>query len=683
MRISFVSQRLRSSTAPLGCALLFVFLTPSLLDTVFGKSVGEKVSDPFVVPVRAVVLGVEGKTLNVGPGADGGMKVGMEFRIFRGSNPKGTSQWVGKAKAVNVGKRGATLELTEGEAHVTDYAISDPIDLGQTIVMPKADRTTRPVPPLLSARSVEVKLYANVENPGREIVSFGVPFPPNAIKDDSEVAVFQGDKELPVATKVLAPWRIDAKEGSPRSVLVQFPIDFGGKAEQVVTARWDRPRTQRLDQLTPVKDLLVFKTIESTTQYEGQKKSAPVTLRYEEPRVLAVLPASWLCESWIVGPQIPASDDKWLPDFEQQWQTLFEPQTKSTLSSNYAEQQLDRTITYYKVYARTGQQRAALESYRIATFYRNCIYTAEQTKRGRGALSLKHSLESANGKGWMDIKYAYAEGLAAHYLLTGDERCLGTIDDICAFFDSDFGAFIRNNYSKKPRGWTERFAAFTLLSKLHAYQVTGRAQYLEDAKQQIANVRDMQLSPPDQKNDRSPALRLHSDGSWRHSSDHHGDGEGFGSSIWMSTYLIDGIFQYWLLTGDERCPDMLANYAEFAERYGINWFSWADQTTAEKGPPRWPQPWYWASSTHGGYIENGDEADHNIETGYLFLMGYYFRADPRYLAIGTQLIQRKTTRMHPRQFNWVYRASPQAIWFLRASAVQPEDLTRFSRGQMK
>lgn len=639
-----------------------------------GKVLGEKVDDPFIVPVRAVVLKAQGRELVAGPGSDGGMKAGMEFRIFRGPTPKGSSPWVGKAKAVMVAKREGRLELTEGEAQRNDYAISAPIDLGPAIVMPKADRTNRPAPPRPATQAVEVKLSANTGNPGIETVSFGVPFPPGALNDDAQVTVFQGEKELPVATKTLAPWRIDARNGSPRSILVQFPLDFSGRPEQTVIVRWDKPRARQLNELKPVRDLLLYKTIESTTQYEGQKTPTQVTLHYEEPRVLAVLPAKWLCQSWLLGPQIPAGDDPWAPDFEAQWQTLFDPQTKSTLSSNYAEQQLDRAITYYKVYARTGRPNAALESYRIATFYRNCIYTGDQTKRGRGALSLKHSPASANGKGWLDIKYAYAEGLAAHYLLTGDDRCIGTIEDLCAFFDSDFGAFIRNNYSKRPRGWTERFAAFTLLGKLHAYEITGREQYLEDARQQIANVRDMQLAPPDQMNDRSSPLHLHPDGSWRHSSDHHGDGEGFGSSIWMSTYLIDGIFQYWLLTGDERCPDMVANYAEFAERYGINWFSWADQTPAPKGPPRWPQPWYWASSTTGGYVENGDEADHNIETGYLFLMGYYFRADPRYLAIGAQLLRHKTTRMHPRQFNWVYRASPQAAWFLKEAGVKPEDL---------
>ena len=204
---------------------------------------------------------------------------------------------------------------------------------------------------------------------------------------------------MTVQDPALVMWMLDP-------VLVQFPLDFTEKPEQAVTIRWDKLRTRKLDPLTPVKDLPLFKTFDSTTQYEGQKNPSPVTLRCEEPRVLAVLPADWLCESWIVGPQIPAEA-----------------------------------------------------------------------------------------------------------------------------------------------------------------QVTGREQYLADAKQQIDNVRDMQLSPPDQMNDCSPALRLHPDGSWRHSSEHHGDGEGFGSSIWMSTYLIDGIFQYWLLIGDGRCPDTLANYADPLRNY--------------------------------------------------------------------------------------------------------------------
>src|ERR1041384_6289718 len=114
------------------------------------KIMGEKAEDPFIVPVRAVILAVDNKSLSVGPGSDGGMETGMEFRIFRGSNPKGTSQWIGKAKATKVEKNRAILELLEGEARNTDYAISDPVELGPTIMMSKADRTARPAPPILS-----------------------------------------------------------------------------------------------------------------------------------------------------------------------------------------------------------------------------------------------------------------------------------------------------------------------------------------------------------------------------------------------------------------------------------------------------------------------------------------------------------------------------------------------------
>src|SRR5439155_14131283 len=221
--------------APRRFGLLCASLACFCSSVAFGKIMGEKVSDPFVVPVRAVVLSVDGKTLHVGPGSDGGMTTGMEFRIFRGRNPKGTTQWVGKAKAVQVGRREAVLELADGEAQVSDYAVSTPVNLGPAIIMPKADRTTRPTPPMPGMRAIEVKLYANIEKTGLETVSFGVPFPPNAIRDDGQVTVWQEDTELPVASKVLAPWRINATNGSPRSVLVQFPLDFSGKAEQTVT----------------------------------------------------------------------------------------------------------------------------------------------------------------------------------------------------------------------------------------------------------------------------------------------------------------------------------------------------------------------------------------------------------------------------------------------------------------
>jgi hypothetical protein len=634
---------------------------------------GEPVPDAFNVPVRAVVTAVNGPNLTVGPGSDNGMKEGMAFRIFRGSNPKGTTQWVGKAKAVKVDARTATLQVTEGTARITDLVISQPVQLAKEIVMPKADRTERPNPPALTAASVDVKLCANAENMGKETVSFGLPFPPRAIQDDSTIAVFLDGRELPVATKVLAPWRLDAKDGSPRSVLVQFPLDFTGRPEQTVTVRWDEPRTQKLDKITPVKDLLVFKTKDAMSKWEDKRKPVPVKLRYEEPRVLAVLPANWLCDSWVAGPEVPTADNTIFPAFDQFWTGKFPDQAKSTLSDDYAEQQLDRADVYYKVYVRTGDKAAALESYRIATYYRNGIYTAEQTKRGRGALSFKHSLDGANGTAWLDIKYAYCEGPAIHYLLTGDDRFVGTIEDICAFFNSDFGSFIRQDYSRRRfRGFTERFAAFAMLAKMHAYDIIGKPEYLADARQQVDHLYDMQNTPVDKQKP---------DGSWRHNSGDHGEGgDNWGSSIWMSTYLIDGLFQYWLLTGDARVPTMIVNYTEYTERYGLVWFEWADQGNRPGTRPRSPMCWYFASSLQGGELDSGSESDHNVEVGYLFMTGYYFRPDPRYLTYGALLMNYRPGRIHPRMYNWMYRASPQAMWMLKEAEVRSADIQKIIAG---
>src|SRR5262249_6906728 len=154
---------------------------------------------------------------------------------------------------------------------------------------------------------------------------------------------------------------------------------------------------------------------------------------YEEPRVLVILPTHRLCDSWIVGPQVPAAEDTWLPKFEKNLSDAWmKPESgargEAHLSGDYAEQQLDRTVMLYRHYARTGDPIAAKDAYRHATFYRKQIVTAAESKRGRGSFKLKHTpadLETA----WLDVKYAYAEGPAVHYWLTGDERFLRTLED--------------------------------------------------------------------------------------------------------------------------------------------------------------------------------------------------------------------------------------------------------------
>lgn len=618
-------------------------------------------SDPAVAPARCVVLAVEGSILTVGPGRSGGLCEDLGVRVFRGRNAKGESQWIGHGRVTHVTDETAEVELDDGTAEVSDFLISEVQELSPDIYLPRATHTQRPAPIIPRESFLEVKLQALAETPGREIVSFGVPFPPGVLADDTNLAVFSGDAELPIAAKVLAPWRIDGQPRTARSVLLQFELDFTKKPTQSVTVSWSRPPTRPRRPVVPPETLLVKK--DHITKMRDQFAILP----YEEPRVLAILPARWLCDSWAAGPQVTVADNKWLPDYDKACLDTYhraeaERSTKDlNLSGAYAEQQLDRTILLYRMYFRSGDANLARDAFHHATFYRSQVVSAEQSHRGRGALALKHSPEEL-ATGWLDVKYAYAEGLALHYLLTGDARFQASIDDQCAFWDSEFGSFIRNDYTQHPRGWNERFAAFAWLNWLHAYQLTGNTHCLLRARELCDNVYNMQFLPTD---------GFKPDGSWRHSSEHHGEGGNtLGSSVWMSAFLIDAIFQHWLLTGDERCPHMLTAYCEFAERYGVHWFSWADQQSTVDMVPRWPQPWYYASALTGGLDDTGGESDHNIETGYLFLMGHYFRPDPRYLTWARALLHSHATRVHPRMFNWSYRASPQAVWFLRETEAR-------------
>src|SRR6185312_17397732 len=74
---------------------------------------------------------------------------------------------------------------------------------------------------------IEVTLIGRAANLGRELVSFGLPLPPDFLSDQRKVRVVDGSgKELSAAVRSLEPWRIGGREGSIRSLLIQFQSDF-------------------------------------------------------------------------------------------------------------------------------------------------------------------------------------------------------------------------------------------------------------------------------------------------------------------------------------------------------------------------------------------------------------------------------------------------------------------------
>src|SRR5262245_20380043 len=96
---------------------------------------------------------------------------------------------------------------------------------------------------------VTVTLEGRADKLGNETVSFGFPLPFGLLHDARKVRVVdEHGVELPAAVRSLEPWRIGGREGSIRSLLIQFKADFSQQKTQRVRVSFDaRQRAPRSD----------------------------------------------------------------------------------------------------------------------------------------------------------------------------------------------------------------------------------------------------------------------------------------------------------------------------------------------------------------------------------------------------------------------------------------------------
>src|SRR5215208_5198039 len=92
-----------------------------------------------------------------------------------------------------------------------------------------------------ATESVTVRLEGRADNPGNEVVSFGLPLPFGLLRDPQHVSIVdERAGEVPAAVRSLEPWRTGGREGSIRSLLIQFKADFSQQKNQRVTVLCDR-----------------------------------------------------------------------------------------------------------------------------------------------------------------------------------------------------------------------------------------------------------------------------------------------------------------------------------------------------------------------------------------------------------------------------------------------------------
>jgi hypothetical protein len=497
--------------------------------------------------------------------------------------------------------------------------------------------TQRPAWPAPPASELKVALIPQTGEPGRCIVSFGIPFGPHWLYDHELIRVLDAEgREIPAFTKPLAHWWLDGKQGSLRSVLVQFEAVFDGSSPRQVTVLWDRARTRSRPTITPIPETQTERLFQPAAG-SGRAES----YRYLCPAVLALLSPEWLCASLLAWQQIPISANRVAPWFDAHLAATFEGSLAGVSARRFSAHLFDRPATYAKIYARSGEAQHLLAALQAVEFYLRHLGSD-------GFFDLKPA---------KDVKYVFAEGFALMYMLTGDDRYVEGIGRALKAWPT----FARIEY-RGEGFWTERHHGFGMLAYLHAYELTGDPRLLALAKRYFEAVYHMQLNP---------GHGGEPDGAWPHTGTSHSDGasEHWVTSPWMSAFLADAIWKYWMLTGDSRCPVSLAMYAKFTQRHSV-------------APDGRSVAYLTASGGRGKTIRRGG-ASHNMEAAYLLGMGYYLSggADRSLLRTIEALyppLMDDDANSPPRKFTWRFRETSMLVWFLTQgpAARQSENKVR-------
>jgi hypothetical protein len=487
-----------------------------------------------------------------------------------------------------------------------------------------------------AARELEVRLVPNGGRLRVETVNFGLPLPPGALSDPQLIRVVDGaGQEIEAAVRPLEPWRYGPAPDSIRAVQLQFDVDLSKGGERTIKVQVGEPRQRSRPSFRPVENTLV--------QSDGLRG----------PRVLAVLPADWLCESRVAGPQTPASASGRYAIYDRAVDRQFADSLNYVASPDATHWLFDRTSVWYKAYVRTGDSKYLAAAYRAAHFVRTrTIATGPQTGafRPRGA----------------DLKYVYPRAMHLHYLLTGDTRALETGRLMSRYCLDRWNPHYRLSQPSGPDDdsgehgfWTPRHQGIAMEGILHGWEMTGDQAYRDKSREYVDACDEQQRQPPDGR----PA-----DGSWRMDWASYDPSEAKyagGASAWMTDILCDALFHHWTIDQDPRIPAMLEKWCDFLDARGL-------QPDGTRG--------YYIIDCFAGPGEPGGAVDenmdqHNAELCHSFALGIFFVRDAAKKAVYTRRLDRLLVEWSkadlsspPRAYNWALQSSGQMIYLLQHTA---------------
>jgi hypothetical protein len=479
-----------------------------------------------------------------------------------------------------------------------------------------APPTTDDAPPAPATQQIAVTLIPDGVS-GTQRVNFAVPFPPGTLSDATQLRVVAGDSELPSARRVLARYA----DSSARSVQLQVDVDVS--------------TTTNLTVDVGVAGASASDMADVRTTLAGSGNNV-------HPKVWALLPAEWLASSGVAGPITPRSAvqgtslDAWhaLCDYDA-WDT------DAFLTDASATREVwlfDRTTAMYRGYAITGALSPLRSAYREAT-----LYLAGMTISNGVATAI--APPSAND----DLKYYYSQGMALHYLLTGDDRYREAAEAVSARVVTMWNP----QYNGADRFWTERHAGFALLAHEWAAIVS------DDKAATIAARSDTAVAAYLSGMMQYPAGYSDQDARcFAHSATAHGESFGYnGCSPWMSAILADGLDAYARRVGGTKATQVRAALARLG------------RIIARDGRDSNGKPYYWMGvGTTSHEVDDYDE--HWGEAVYIMAMAWDAtgRTETSLKSaidqtLAGMIVHGEVGRV--RSFNWQCRSAVMTPTFLR------------------
>ncbi|MCC6559254.1 MAG: hypothetical protein IT372_40545 [Polyangiaceae bacterium] len=464
--------------------------------------------------------------------------------------------------------------------------------------------------PQSAVSSVSVHLVPRPGISGLQRVNFAVPLPKGALTSITNVRVRRAGVDIAAGKRALALY----PDGSIRSVQIQVDLQISGESDLEV----------RIGEAQVAGTLSIVPVLSTLMSSNGA----------QVPKVWAFLPATWLSASGVAGPQVTEASVAGTP--LSAWSDLCDYDTYEVDAfleeqSNGAVWLFDRGTTMYRGYVRTGERTPLFSAYRETSIYRSGISASGDTP--------------VPGK-YGNLMYHYAQNMAIHYLLSGDDRFRESAELISTRIGQ-----LWNPWWNGERHWTERNAGFMLLAYVWTAIVSDNrsAEFWGKADDVVNASLDVQNS----YSGGSSTARC-----FAHTADSHGEPYGYwGCSPWMSAILADGLDQYATERGGARATAARSSIVKLG------------RILAQQGRDGDGRPYYWM-----GVGTNQDEADeseeHWGESAYIIAMAWFHggKTEPALKTAADQLVQGLRNygeAPHMRSFNWQCRSAVATPYYMK------------------